>query len=379
MLRKKVEFRVFSGLKEITFSTKQIKFRNKKFDVIKINNQISNLTTDMGRDWELWFAIREIYCNAIDEGGQKMDVAQVVNPEVETTKFYIKHNKEIGKILDNWNNYFSAKRKDLIVSNKKDKIFVGGKNLVIYRKGIRVGCNDKIKSLYHYDFNHIEINESRVISNMFEFEWNLIGWWKENATSDMIKNLFEYGEDNYEWSLDWSYGSCRFNQDWLKVLDNRSIILEDVAGHYIEEYATKKKIILPNKLGLALLDNFGDKVKVVGKSNNLDNKILLNKTDKQKLMVEEVIEFLEKGGVSVKTKKIEICKFENEITLGQAKDNTIFLSFKTFEKGKKVLALTMLEEYAHLESGFEDKTRNFQDYLVNMLISKIEKETGNYL
>ena len=69
LLRKGIETRIFSGNKEIKLSTKRSRFRDQSFDVICVNGSETSLTTSMGVDWKGWFAVREIYCNALDEGG----------------------------------------------------------------------------------------------------------------------------------------------------------------------------------------------------------------------------------------------------------------------------------------------------------------------
>ena len=70
MIRKEIEFKIFSGLNEVLFTTKPEKLKDQVFERICINGTPTSYTTTMGPTWkEDWFVLREIYCNALDENG----------------------------------------------------------------------------------------------------------------------------------------------------------------------------------------------------------------------------------------------------------------------------------------------------------------------
>ena len=83
------------------------------------------------------------------------------------------------------------------------------------------------------------------------------------------------------------------------------------------------------------------------------------------------VKFLE-GECNISNYEIKLCDFDDQYTLGEAIDNTILLSPRTFDYGKKKVVSTLIEEYSHLDSMAGDKTRRFQDYLINKFISIIE-------
>ncbi len=61
-------------------------------------------------------------------------------------------------MFNDWNNYFSDKRTDIISEQDECKFFSGGKKLIVYRKGVNVFEMDK-QSLFHYDLE--KINDRR--------------------------------------------------------------------------------------------------------------------------------------------------------------------------------------------------------------------------
>jgi len=124
LLRNNIEFKVFTDYKEVRFSTQKVNFREKEFDVIKVDDKETSMTTEMGIDWEPWFVIREIYCNAIDEGDSKISIVKQKVSDTDKcipiegkTVFYIKITDDFQSIVDNWSNYFSDERKDVLDSD----------------------------------------------------------------------------------------------------------------------------------------------------------------------------------------------------------------------------------------------------------------------
>ena len=373
-LRNKMEFKIFSGLKEIRVDTVRRKFRGQDFDVIRINGEPTSLTTSMGRDWEEWFAVREVYCNALDEEKCRLTVEEEMNLEAGKTKFYIKYDSSIKDIFNNWNNYFSEKREDVLLQKHSDKILAGGERLIIYRKGINV-YDEERKCLFNYDMDQVDINESRTLKYDWMFRNDLVRWLAKNANREVIEKLFKDFPNTYEATLDWE--TMFFSKTWLEVLDGRNIILRNTAGAY-QEYIGDDAVILPDSLAFALEKCFEDKVKIIGFSSKYGHKKILEPTETQAQVLGECRSFLEQAGINIPY-EIQICEFTAQSILGEGKEGVIFLSPKLFDEGKKEIVATIIEEYAHLDSGEGDKTRGFQNYLIKKFVGSLEEKTKIYL
>ena len=188
LLRKNIDFVVYSGLQKIDISLKSEIFREKAFNVIHIAGEKTSLTTDMGIDWELWQAIREVYCNALDETNSHHCIINEICPKENETAFYISlENKDMADLIQKWDTYFSFNRRMLV--GDENKIFDSISDKVnVYRKGIR--CYDEFyASLYDYDFDNISINESRVVKWGWEVKEKLAELWGKYATKSMIRNI----------------------------------------------------------------------------------------------------------------------------------------------------------------------------------------------
>jgi len=56
-------------------------------------------------------------------------------------------------------------------------------------------------------------------------------------------------------------------------------------------------------------------------------------------------------------------------TLGTIGNERIYIAKKSFDQGTKMLAGTIIEEHCHIQLGYLDMTREFQNYLLDRLVS----------
>lgn len=377
LLRNKIHMHIFAGMNEIKITTEDIKFREQSFSRILVNGQPTSMTTEMGVDWEPWFALRELLCNAIDEGEHEISVVDEILPIEGRTVFYIAMTENMMNVFQDWNKFFCEKRPDVVLQVGNNRVFVGSDfEFIVYRKGVRCHYNKHLHSLYHYDFDWVKINESRVIQNEFEFQIDITKWIAKNADEEMARNILDNWKGNYEGKLDWHWTSIEFSDAWLSVINGRDIVPEDVAG-YFTEFLRDGALKLPNSLCKGLKEFYKDKVHIVGMSDDKGGKFFLEPTERQTKMLEEVKEFLLKADINIKA-TIKICKFRQAFIHGEANndDNEIYLSPDVFIQGKRYLLLVLVEEMCHLDSGAPDNSRRFQDYLINQFVTSLEERTG---
>jgi len=384
LLRNNISFKCFSGINEIVFSTKSKNFRDQKIDVISINEIETSMTTGMGIDWSSFGMIREIYCNSIDEGNEVIETVEEteIAPEKDKTIFFIQSNEKIEKIMSNWSDYFSNDRQDLIYYDEDgNKLYTGGINKLIYRKGIQCSYFPSLKSLFHYDMKWIEINESRTIKNEFDFQWNLKIWFQKIKDKKIINKILNNILNSWEAKLDWESSTHNFSNDWLSCINNRYLVKENTAGYFESELKMFSHIILPDQLVNGLKERFEDKVKVMGEWENGNYKKGINKiipNDKHKFLLKEVLHFFNEVNYKIDY-EIQICSFDNQEILGQATDNTIFISEKIFDLGRKQIAKTIIEENEHLKTGFADETRQFQNHFIKLYLTQLEERYSYFL
>lgn len=369
LLRHNIAIKAFSGKKEIKIGKRNTKMRGESFEVVTINGSPTSITTRMGKDWELWFAIREITANAIDEGGDIAKVTDDVSGEHGKTKIFIEFTDEIKEIYNNINSYFCYNRKP-IYSHHRFKIFdrlntgVG----IIYRRGIKVGEKNDLS--FDYDIDDVSINESRVIHGFRELDRALTSHIK-NIDDEYFINMFllhDYGE----WDLDWTWAGTHFSKKWKNCLQGYKIIPKEVSGYYLDEM-NNPHYILPTQICELLKSQYGKDVDIAGyTSRGMFNYKKLQPTEKQSNLIEEMRSKIEKV-ISTEGIDIEIGILDIGI-LGKAlpEERKIIISDSVFSRGKSEILKTMIEEYSHVVSGADDRTRQFQDFLIGIIATQLE-------
>lgn len=377
LIREGIEFHIFAGSKEVKVTTKPVQFRDKEFHRIYINGEATSMTTDMGVDWEPWFALREVLCNAIDEGAHDIDMLESVKGKKGYTTFGIEMSSKLNSVMEFWQKYFCEKRPDIMLSLEGSQVFHGDDNeLIVYRRGVRC-YHERTKSLFHYNMQWAKINESRVLASKWDFDRQLVRWIAKNATEDIARRVIDGWRGTYESGLDWDVDDIFFASCWLDIIGGRSIMADEVTGYFMRDIE-EGALVLPHSLVKGLKNFFKDKVRVIGMSDRYGERVILPMDERKKSMLADVLAFLKKSGIDC-TATVHLAKFKKDYIHGEAHEGEIYIAEQTFENGKRYLALTIIEEMMHLKSGAGDGTRSFQNYIISQYLKKLEDEAGVFL
>jgi len=385
LLRNNIEFKVFSEYQEIKFTTNTANFRDKSFSVIVIDGKETSMTTEMGIDWEAWYILREIYCNALDEGSANISIVdrEECVPVEDKTVFYIAITTELKDVIANWELYFSTNRSDLFAYTDDIHFYTGGEDLLIYRRGVRCHYGKQLKAIFHYDISWVNINESRVIKDDFDFRWKLALSLKSIEDKKVISKILRSIIGTYEAELFWDSAINYFSNEWLSCVNGKILVPYDNAGFWSEEIKLNPSsyMILPNSLVRGLKGRFEDDIKVIGEGDGVkmgNMKMLTELSPKQQALLDDSKEFLKNAGYVIEH-DIVVVRFAKADRLGLASENKIMLSDKIFDLGRKEIVATIIEENEHLITGYSDETRAFQNHFIMKYIGELENKTGKYL
>lgn len=387
LLRKNIKFVIYGGLNELKVETQEYKYKDTLLDKIYINGKETSLTIQMGPDWkEVWMCIREWVQNAKDEGSMNIiPNIEKIDPREGKTRCYIEINSEVESVINNWDNYFTFDRTDILFDNKHGKIFSNTStknNLILFSKGIK--CSDfyKVPSLYHYDAD-IEMNESRIIKS----EWRgkeIIGNLLASCTDKNIIYTFlkrAATENMYESNVWANYLSIEtFTKEWKEVLKNKRLIIAELAGWYMEEQKEYDCLIVKNDFAVRINNQFPDII-IYGLTDTGKNRVPKKEIEldsKKQFLLKECDRFLKECQYSIDY-PIKVVKFNNSEIFGLAENNTIYISEKCFDMGKKEIARVLIEENEHLKTGHSDLSRAFQNHWINLFISEKEERFGFFL
>lgn len=200
ILREGGSITIWRGKKAIGFSTKQTTIRGKFFNTVTMNGSDVGFTTELGKGWATWMAFRELYCNAMDEGGFATRVGEPVTGEAEKTKIVVS-----GADFENiWD-----QRSDIILQSQPlcktahVEIHAGNSEYVFYR-GIRA-YRMRSPSIFTYNITKaMELSEDRQIKYSFLADASICQAIVQLSDESVIQSVLTAPEGRYEYEIEFS-------------------------------------------------------------------------------------------------------------------------------------------------------------------------------
>lgn len=367
LLKNNLDFKIFIGEHLVNISTEIETIRDEDFEIICINGSRTSITTQMGgKAWETWMIVRELWCNALDEGGQLKQTTEEVIGEAGKTTFYIQITPDIREVIVNWENYFIHDKTPLS-ENDNYKIYSGGEAIRLYKQGVLIYENKSSKSLFSYDIRNADINELREFRGSVAAQMTYaLSSASEKAINFYLENI---SEAYFEGTMDYDWYTS-FNKKWKECIGDTKIIhrkaIETIIARGVE-IDTSACIIVPEKVYKFLTKEFPG----IG---------LLRMADKVNEFYEiydAELELKIKQGLAI----LESCNYfvhpELKFIFGVFGDKRVWARINTDTKeimisegikNKSIFDVvsTIIEENEHFNTGFSDHTREFQQHFIDL-------------
>lgn len=370
LFRNNIDFKIFVGYKEVELSIETEVIQDENFDIICINGNRTSITTRMGADWSAWMIIRELWCNALDEGGAIYDVVTDTMPEIGKTVFYIQIDKDFQSVLDNWGDYFIHGNEPLY-DGPTHRIYHGGEKLRIYKQGVLIHTINQ-PGLFSYDVKNADINELREFKGSPSYE--IMKALKKTSPNVITHFLENVSDDHFEGKMDYNWYES-FGSVWRETIGNAKIIHQKAVDTIRErgaEFDAEKTIVLPMKVYNFLAAEF----KGIGALRTADKINEFYEIHSQALAdrMNEVLAILEVCEYSIHPElKFIFGAFGDKNIMGQVNMDTkeVMLSDSLLEKSLFNFVAVIIEENEHFKTGFSDCTRNFQQHFINLYAKKL--------
>ena len=149
----------------------------------------TGISTKMGIDWQLWMLLRELYSNMIDEGGSYSEdiIVNIKYGTVVTLRF--EEDSDFARIWDNRHLYINEKEPLFIISNDVEVLHNEEAYLRIYKQNILVYKDEKVPSKYAYNVKFGEIDEKRILSNLYSVEGEVISAIKYTSNESFLREI----------------------------------------------------------------------------------------------------------------------------------------------------------------------------------------------
>lgn len=261
LFRTNTDFKIFLGTHQPQVNTEMEIINDAPFEILCINGHRTSVTTQMGRQWNAWMILRELWTNALDEGGEVREIVNreeaIVGEEGKTT-FFVQLTTELQQVLDDWDSYFIHKRRPMW-ENDKYAIYPnaeGGK-LKLYKHGVLIYQHPNTESLFYYDIKQANINELREFIGVTSYEmFQALENPSQEVISYFLQNIKKEHYEGSEMEYNWFFS---FAAVWKDTIGNNKIARDGDSSYYSERglHVDFKNVIeLPKKVYKALVKDF---------------------------------------------------------------------------------------------------------------------------
>lgn len=367
LFRNNLDFKILVGTKDVKIHLEKEQIRDEVFEIICINGQRTSITTKMGTEWETWMIIRELWCNALDEGGATKDESETIEGVEGTTTFYIQIDKQVADVLKNWNKYFIHDQEP-IFKNDKVAIYPAGECLCLYKQGVLIKRQENLKSVFSYDVFDIDINELREYNGSLAYAVvQCLANCNEQAASYFLENVTDGHYEGKDMDFDWwvSWGAA-----WKKVIGSGKLIYQKVLDDILARGGnpdTAGLIVVPENVYKGLSKQFEGigALRVASKINDF----LESFNEESESKIKQGLTILEHCGYVMHPELRFVYGFFEDKTV-QARisldKKIIYISNGLVQQPLFVIVAMLIEENEHFNTGLEDKTREFQQHFINL-------------
>jgi len=377
MLRNNIDFKIFIDSKEVKLSSKKEVIRNTSFEIIYINGDRTSITTNMGKEWEAWMIVRELWCNALDEVMPSYVITEEVKPQKGFTEYYIQLVPDIQKVMDDWDKYF-IHGQEPVMETEDFAIYMGAESLRIYKQGVLISEQTGKSSVFSYDIKGAELNELR------ETKWGA-DYYTNQCLPNFDKKTAEIFINNvkgkYEEKMDYSWCSYRdYGEGWTEAIGNGKYCSYETYDKLIDRYPNLEDecvVQIPKGLFSKLIKNHKS-MSLVRASDKLNefyeiySETLHDKVTKCVKLLQSVGYFIDPnlqiiyGIFGDKQTQAQVSFDDKEIRLSQELENM----------PDSDLIVCLIEENEHYKTGYEDCTRSFQNHFIKLYTNLLLKDVN---
>lgn len=354
ILRNGGRIELIRGRERYSFETYLQAVRGKEFGIVHLRHpngtvQPLGFTTELGKTWEPWMALRELYCNTKDEGGS---MTHLEMPVLDNhTLITVSNFPAFCKAYEQRRDFFLDDDGPVITENHILEIRPGPTKSVFF-KGIRVhDLTSNAMFVYNFtDKNSVTLTEDRTIKNTFMAIYcHIPTAIITSSDRELIERVVTAENGTFEGSMDYDAAGRPGDTFMSVVADLYYHQRKSINENALKKYKRHVTLPPPKEVELDTLD---------------------------RVRFQRAKDFCNRLGYPVHEYPILVVDTLGEGVLAEAireGNYRILLTKQLFTQGTKLVAQALIEEWIHLKHGFDDETRAMQTFLFEQITSLGER------
>lgn len=331
LLRTGHQVKLTRGGIEYPFRTVETQIRGESFSKVFMGDEPLPFTTNLGKNWEVWQAYRELHSNTLDEAGTISDKPQSGDTVIKVT------GDSFQREYVNRDEIFVSRKP--IEANEFLEVYDRPSRAVFYR-GVRAGIMPKEMAFTYNILAPMTLTEDRTFDSQYTVEWRLSQLIPRFNHKGYLTEILS-GGDKWDHSLNFTMCASP-SENFISVArQNYSNMNTSAAARkMVDRDVQEKGQFTPARL----LD--ADHDKFLASFKHLAN-LGCN-------LSPEDVEIVESLGPS-------------HMAIFHKEKNQIFLAKSTLDWGAETIVATLYEEWLHKEYAYEDNSRELQNFLFQRL------------
>jgi hypothetical protein len=335
LLRTSHEVRLTLGDRErYVFTGRDEVIRGETFKRVYMNDEALSFTTDLGKNWEVWQAFRELYSNMLDEGGSA-GTKPVKNDTVISVK-----GADFSNCYHN--------RSDIFLDSTPVQTIDGLEihpmpSRHVYYRGVRAMTLPKNAAMTYNITQQKELTEDRTLKSAWDVQY-MVETRLPQVRDANVAAVVVRGGDFWESDLDFSNAYSTSAEFMSVARANASNANMNSGIRKLIESANREQALFPE----------------VTPSKDETNTL------------REAFSILENAGCDLDLYEVTLCETLGPNVMGlyhTVKDH-IFVSREALMRGHNYAAIVLYEEWLHKRHKLKDNTRSMQTFLLGKIISQ---------
>lgn len=333
LLRTGHEVVLTRGGEVIPFSARPAEVRGKPVHRLYMGEEALPFTTELGRNWEVWQAYRELHSNTLDEAGT------ITDRRVEADTVFAVTGDGIQREYVNRDATFISGKP--IAANEFLEVYPGPSRHVFYR-GVRAGTLPEELTFAYNLLCPMTLTEDRTFESQYTVQWKLAQLIPRLPHRGLHAQLLSAG-DRWDQKLDFTMCGTP-SREFLDAAaaTYTNMTASAAARRVVDRDLQERGVFPPARL-----------------------------TEEAQAVFLQAFPHLFRLGASLSPEDVEVVESLGPGILGlwHRERGQVFLAASTLDRGLETVVATLYEEWLHKAHGYADESRALQDFLLQKLIA----------